>query len=85
MRPIHHKTRKPQADKYTSGNFALMSASMLPFKKQWQRLTDELPSREAVLVVPEEETPLRQTMRRIVPQLRASGRHVTTLSAKQFG
>lgn len=61
-----------------------MSASLLPFTEQWQRLTAALPSREAVLVFPEGETPLRQTMRRIVPQLRASGRHVTALPAKRF-
>jgi len=81
----NHKTTHPQVGKYTSGNFTLMPASMLPFEKQWRQLTAELPSHEAVLVVPEDETPLRQAMRRLVPQLRASGRHVTALSAKRFG
>lgn len=65
-------------------NITLVPASLLPFKKRWQQLAGELPAREALFVVPEGETPLRQTMRRLVPQLRASGRHVTALSAKQL-
>jgi len=79
-----HKTTRPQTVKYTADNIVLVPASMLPFKAQWSQLAGAVSSREALFIVPEGETPLRQTMRRIVPQLRASGRHVTALPAKRF-
>jgi len=80
-----HKTTSPQTVKYTPDNLVLVPASMLPFKGRWGQLAGAVSSREALFIVPEGETPLRRAMRRLVPQLRASGRHVTALSAKQFG
>jgi hypothetical protein len=80
----HHKTTKPQTVKYTPDNLVLVPASMLPFKGRWGQLAGAVSSREALFIVPEGETPLRRAMRRLVPQLRASGRHVTALSAKRF-
>ena len=62
----------------------LVPASLLPFKEQWQPLARSLPTGAALLVVPDTETPLRRTMRRLVPQLRAQGRHVTAASSGQF-
>jgi len=80
-----HKTTSPQTVKYTPDNLVIVPASMLPFKGRWGQLAGAVASREALFIVPEGETPLRRAMRRLVPQLRASGRHVTALSAKQFG
>ena len=80
-----HKTTRPQTVKYTPDNLVLVPASMLPFKGRWSQLAGAVSSREALFIVPVGETPLRKAMRRLVPQLRASGRHVTALSAKQFG
>ncbi len=61
-------------------NITLLPASLLPFKEHWLRLADELPAHEALFVVPAGETRLKWSMRRLVPQLRARGRHVTTIS-----
>ncbi len=69
----HHKTTRPQAVKYTPDSFILSSASMLPFKEQWSTL----PVGNVLMIVPVGETPLKQMLRRLVPQLRAQGRHVT--------
>jgi len=71
--------------KYTPDNLVLASASMLPFKRQWGQIAGAVASRAALFIVPEAGTPLRRAMRQLVPQLRASGRHVTALSAKEFG
>ncbi len=80
-RPLRTRLqRNPQSD-----NLVLMSATMLPFKGQWGPLASAVASRAALFIVPEGETPLRRAMRQLVPQLRASGRHVTALSAKRFG
>jgi len=79
-----HKTTRPQTVKYTADNLVLVPASLLPFKGQWDQLAGAVSSREALFITPEGETPLRMAMRRLVPQLRASGRHVTALSANQF-
>ncbi len=68
-----------------SDTIALLPASLLPFTAPWRRLTDGVASREALCIVPEGETPLRQTMRQLVPHLRACGRQVTALSARRFG
>lgn len=65
-------------------NIALVPASLLPFKDQWEQLAKALPAGEALLVVPTAETPLKGAMRLLVPQLRAKGRHITTLSTEQF-
>ena len=60
-----------------SDNLVLVPASQLPFREHWERIAQRLPAREVMLVVPEEETPLKQVARALVPQLRAKGRHVT--------
>ncbi len=80
-----HKTTRPQTVKYTRDNLVLVPASLLPFKGQWGQLAGAGSSRAALFIVPEGETPLRRAMRRLVPQLRASGRQVTALSAGRFG
>lgn len=60
-----------------SDNITLIPASQLPFKDEWARIAHGLPTNEALMVVPEAETPLKQMARAVVPQLRAKGRHVT--------
>lgn len=60
----------------------LVPASQLPFKDEWERIAQELPTGEALLVVPSDETPLKQLARALVPQLRAHGRHVTAVTAR---
>ncbi len=54
-------------------------ASLLPLKARWDVLANQLPSGDALLIVPCHETPLKQTMRSLVPLLRATGRQVTVM------
>lgn len=86
MSHIRRATIAPEALKRSKlDNISLIPASLLPFKEEWWALAGELPSRQALFVVPQEETRLKQAMRRLVPQLRASGRQVTAVSLSQFG
>jgi len=77
----HHKTTRPQTVKYTADNLVLVPASLLPFKGRWGQLAGSVASREALFIAPEGETRLKQVMRRLVPELRARGRRITTLPA----
>ncbi len=61
-----------------------MPASLLSFNQVWQRLTRALPPGSALIVVPEEETPLHRSMRRVAVQLHQRGRRVTAVSAAQL-
>jgi hypothetical protein len=56
----------------------------LPFKQAWQRLANDLPSGDALFVVPEEDLPIRTSMKRVAGQLRRRGRHVAAVSASRF-
>ncbi len=62
-------------------NLALVPASLIPLKARWEQLANQLPSGDALLIVPRHETPLKQTMRSLVPLLRARGWRVTTILA----
>ncbi|MDP9472353.1 MAG: hypothetical protein M3Q71_17070 [Chloroflexota bacterium] len=70
-----------RAHRNPSGTVALMPASLLPFKQVWQRLARALPPGTALIVVPEEETPLRRSLRRVARQLRQRGHRDTAVSA----
>lgn len=71
-----HKNRRLWSD-----NLVLVPASQLPFKDEWERIANGLPTGEALLVVPSNETPLKHMARALVPHLRAQGRHVTAIPA----
>jgi len=58
--------------KYTADNLVFVPASLLPFKGRWGQLAGAVASREALCIVPEGETRLKQIMRRLVPELRAA-------------
>ncbi len=77
----------PRAIRYhrvTQDTLMLVPASLLPLKTQWEQLAHQLPSGDALLIVPRHETPLKQTMRSLVPLLRAQGRRVTAVVAEQL-
>ena len=71
--------------RFRSDNITLIPASQLPFREHWEQIAQGLPAREALLVVPAEETRLKQVARALAPQLRAKGRHVTTVGAERLG
>ncbi len=85
-RYVHGLTPTPRAIRYCRGkqdNLMLVPASLLPLKAQWQQHARQLSSGDALLIVPRYETPLKQTMRSLVPLLRAQGRHVTAVVAER--
>ncbi len=89
MTRVRHATMAPTDLKRSRlDNISLIPASLLPFKEDWWALAGELPAHQVLFVVPYEETQLKRVkraMRRLVPQLRASGRQVTAVSARRLG
>ncbi len=67
-----------------SDNLVIVPASMLLFKREWQRLANQLPSGNTLVVVPEDDTPLRWSMRCVAAQLRQRGHRVTTISTSHL-
>ena len=63
---------------------ALVPASLLPWKAQWQAIANGLPAGAALAVVPVGGFRLRQILRRLVPALRARGRRVTAVPAARL-
>lgn len=65
-------------------NFALVPASVLPFKDQWQGIADALPRGDVLVIVPRSQCALKRSIESVVTYLRAKGRQVTTLPAEGF-
>ena len=65
-------------------NLALVPASLLPYKEQWQQLANELPSGSTLIVLPTSETRQRQTLEQVASGLRAKGRMVAMVPALHF-
>ncbi len=65
-------------------NLALVPASLLPFKKQWQQLANKLPHGSTLIILPSSDRPQRKACEHVAADLRGRGKHVTTLPAEQF-
>ncbi|HSH81661.1 MAG TPA: hypothetical protein VLA19_24300 [Herpetosiphonaceae bacterium] len=65
-------------------NIALVPASLLPFKAQWEELRHSLDAGDVLMVMPPTPTPLYQALRRLAPKLRAHGRRVTAVPVERF-
>lgn len=84
-RGVHRRTQRTLRQReFNLDNFALVPASLLPFKDEWQRIAADLPSGGALLVVPPEPTPLKRCMRLVALQLRRRGRHVASVDFSRF-
>jgi hypothetical protein len=64
---------------------ALVPASLLPFKKEWQAVANGLPTGDVLVVLPPSLSWPRRVLERVAAQLRGKGRGVTTLPAARFG
>lgn len=64
-------------------NIAIVPASMLPFKEQWQAITDELPTGSTLLVLPTTANRSTELLTTIARQLRATGHSVKLVSLIQ--
>ena len=65
-------------------NLALVPASLLPFKKEWQAVANSLPQGQVLLVVPEDKKPQRTILQLVAAFLRSKGHQVTSLPLEQL-
>ena len=66
------------------GNLALVPASLLPYKKHWQQIANDLPEGNILVILPNTDRPLRRTVETVATLLETDGHRVTTLPAEQF-
>ncbi len=66
-------------------NLALVPASLLPFKEQWQEVANSKAGEHVLIVLPQVEKRPRRVLERVAAELREKGHQVTTISAEQFG
>ena len=65
-------------------NVALVPASLLPYKAEYQAIANQQPPGSTLIVLPASETRQRQTLEQVASGLRAKGRHVATVQARRF-
>ena len=81
----YHLIKSPRAvRKARLDNLAVVPASLLPFKEQWQDVANSKPGEHVLIVLPEMEKRPRHVLERVATELRERGHQVTTLSADQF-
>ncbi len=82
----YHIIKSPRAvRKAKLDNLALVPASLLPFKEQWQDVANSKPGEHVLIVLPEVEKRPRRVLERVASELREKGHQVTTISAEEFG
>jgi hypothetical protein len=78
-------TRPPRAlGRARADNLALVPASLLPFKKQYQAIANNLPAGATLIVTPKTVGKPGQTLGNVAHRLAAKGHQVTVVSATQF-
>jgi hypothetical protein len=65
-------------------NIAIVPASLLPYKDQWQQIANALPDGDVLIYLPPTEKPQRLILERTASGLRAKGWRVTTIAAAKF-
>jgi hypothetical protein len=64
-------------------NIAIVPASLLPQKAQYQTIANSLPQGDILIVFPHAQHPERQLIEQLTTLFRAKGRRVTALQADQ--
>ncbi len=64
-------------------NIALVPASLLPFRDQWQELANSLPAGEVLIILPAEDGSPRRILETVTTLLEAKGHSVTLLPAEK--
>ena len=73
-------TPPPQAlHKAKLDNLALVPASLLPYKQEWQALANTLPSGSTLIVLPAKPGAARKALERVSSQISSKGSRVTTV------
>ncbi len=82
----YHIIKSPRAvRKARLDNLALVPASLLPFKEQWQEVANSKDTEHVLIVLPIHEKRPRSVLEQVAAELREKGHQVTTLSAERFG
>ncbi len=83
---VYRVTRPPRRiRKAKLDNLALVPASLLPVKEQWQEVANSKDRKHILIVLPKMENRPRSVLERVAAQLREKGHAVTTISAERFG
>ena len=83
---MYRVTRPPRRiRKARLDTLALVPASLLPFKEQWQEVANSKPGEHVLIVLPKVEKRPRSVLERVAAELREKGHQVTTISAEEFG
>ncbi len=81
----YHVIKPPRAvRKARLDNLALVPASLLPFKEQWQEVANSKAGEHVLIVLPTVENRPQNVLKRVAAELREKGHPVTTISAEQF-
>ncbi len=81
----HRIIRPPRAiRKARLDNLALVPASMLPYKEQWQRIANALPTGSTLILLPSPTKRQRRTCEKVATQLREKGHQVATIPVERF-
>jgi hypothetical protein len=65
-------------------NLALVPASMLPYKAEYQAIANQQPPGTTLVVLPPSGSRQRQTLETVASGLRAKGQRVATMPVQQF-
>jgi hypothetical protein len=66
-------------------NLALVPASLLPCKHEYQRIANRLPAGATLSGLPRTMSRSRRTLERVTSLIRTKGHAVTTIAAGRFG
>ncbi len=61
-------------------NLALVPASLLPLKKHWQAIANDLPKGATLIILPERDNKQRRNCKKVAAHLRKKGREVKLLT-----
>ncbi|GEM_PF-1214461 len=82
----YHFTRPPDYIKKAKlDNLALVPASLLPFKAQWQAIANSHPQGTVFIILPPADAPQRKTIDKLVAMLEYEGHRVATMPADEIG
>ncbi len=66
-------------------NLALVPASLLPFKAQWQGIANSHPTGTVFIILPSTNGPQRKTIEKVVSILEYERHRVATMPADEIG
>jgi len=65
-------------------NLVLLPGNLLAYKAQWQKIANALPQGAVLIVLPDADRPLAQTLKTVAAYCEAAGHPVTTRSEHLF-